>query len=178
MGFSITFASDSEDYLSNEQNVLKERGMFVLQGCQATQHHLASEGGKYHFVLLSRPETAFHYLPYARAYALYSKIIYDMVDLHWLRFEREMEISGDGNLLSVIEHFRRIELLNSTCADLVLAITDEEKERLLVEQPNTNGSRPIYMRRIPQKPPLTNVGDSSLLGVFGTNQTKMRLFSS
>ncbi len=137
MGFSITFASDSEDYLSNQQNVLKERGIFVLQGRQATQHHLASEGGKYHFVLLSRPETAFHYLPYARAYALYSKIIYDMVDLHWLRFEREMEISGDSNLITVIEHFRRIELLNSTCADLVLAITDEEKERLLVEQPDT-----------------------------------------
>jgi len=137
MGFSITFASDSEDYLPNQQKVLKERGIFVLQGRQATQHHLASEGGKYHFVLLSRPETAFHYLPYARAYALYSQIIYDMVDLHWLRFEREMEISGDGNLLSVIEHFRRIELLNSTCADLVLAITDEEKERLLAEQPNT-----------------------------------------
>ncbi len=73
MGFSITFASDSEDYLPNQQNVLKERGIFVLQGRHATQHHLATEGGKYHFVLLSRPETAFHYLPYVRAYALYSK---------------------------------------------------------------------------------------------------------
>ncbi len=48
-----------------------------------------------------------------------------------------MEISGDSNLITVIEHFRRIELLNSTCADLVLAITDEEKDGLLVEQPDT-----------------------------------------
>ena len=136
MGFSITFASDSEDYLPHQQDALKERGIHVLQGRHAAQHHLATEGGKYHFVLLSRPETAFHYLPYVRAYALYSNIIYDMVDLHWVRFEREMEISGDRNLPSVIEHFRRIELLNSTCADLVLAITEEEKDRLLVERPN------------------------------------------
>ncbi|SCY44020.1 Glycosyltransferase involved in cell wall bisynthesis [Nitrosospira sp. Nsp13] len=136
MGFRITFISDSEERLPHYQEVLERQSIDVLHGFDAARSHLATIGGKYHFVLLSRPEVAFQYLPYVRAYALYATIIYDTVDLHWVRFEREMQISGDRALLDVIAHFRRLELFNTACADLVLAITDEEKNRLLIEQPD------------------------------------------
>jgi glycosyltransferase involved in cell wall biosynthesis len=69
---------------------------------------------------------------------VYSNVIYDMVDLHWLRYQREMQLSGDRNLGDVVEHFRRIELFNTANADLVLAITDEERDLLLIEQPNAD----------------------------------------
>ncbi len=136
IGFRITFVSDSEKHLPHYQKGLEKQGINVLHGSDAAHSHLAATGGKYHFVLLSRPEMAFQYLPYVRAYALYSKVIYDTVDLHWVRFEREMLISGDRTLLDVIAQFRRIELFNTACADLVLAITEEEKNRLLIEQPD------------------------------------------
>ncbi|MGH8764070.1 MAG: glycosyltransferase, partial [Nitrosospira sp.] len=136
MEFRITFISDSEEYLPHYQETLEEQGIDVLRGFNAARRHLADAGGKYHFVLLSRPEVAFQYLPYVRAYALYATIIYDTVDLHWIRFEREMQVSGDRSLLDVIAHFRRMELFNTACADLVLAITNEERNRLLIEQPD------------------------------------------
>jgi glycosyltransferase involved in cell wall biosynthesis len=138
MGFGVTFISDSLDHALHYQSALEKLNIAVLNGFNSARSHLAEAGGKYHFVLLSRPEVAFQYLPYVRAYALYSKVIYDMVDLHWVRFEREMHISGDCTLLDTITRFRRLELFNAASADLVLAITKEEKSRVLEEQPGIN----------------------------------------
>ncbi|MBA4142215.1 MAG: glycosyltransferase [Nitrosospira sp.] len=137
-GFRITFISDSEEPLPCDQENLELRGIEVLSGFDAARHHLAAAGGKYHFSLLSRPEVALRYLPYVRAYALYSYVIYDTVDLHWIRFEREMRISDDPALLGRIASFRRTELFNTACADLTLAISDEEKNCLITEQPDAN----------------------------------------
>jgi glycosyltransferase involved in cell wall biosynthesis len=49
-----------------------------------------------------------------------------------------MLISGDGALVDTVASFRRIELFNCACADLALAITDDEKDHLLAEQPDAN----------------------------------------
>lgn len=136
MEFKITFVSDSQHYLPGYRKALEKQGIQVLQGFDAARSHLAKAGGKYHFAFLSRPEIAFRYLPYVRAYALYSKVIYDTVDLHWVRFEREMQITENQALLEVITNFRRLELFNTACADLTLAITHEEKNRLLLEEPD------------------------------------------
>ena len=132
MEYRITFISDSEEQLPDYQMMLERQDITVLLGYHAARQHLAVEGGKYHFALLSRPEVAFQYLPYIRACALYAFVIYDTVDLHWVRFEREMEVSGNQTLLDATAHFRRVELFNTACADLTLAITDEEKDRLLL----------------------------------------------
>ncbi|WP_156304393.1 glycosyltransferase [Nitrosospira briensis] len=136
IGFRITFVSDSEKHLAHHQTAMEKDGINVLHGFDVARSHLEQTGGKYHFVLLSGPEVTFRYLPYVRAYALYSKVIYDAVDLHWIRFEREMQISGDRVLLDAITQFRRVELYNTARTDLVLAVTDEEKARLLIEQPD------------------------------------------
>lgn len=138
MGFRITFISDSEERLPHYREAMEKQGIDVLQGSQAARHHLEAAGGKYHFVLLSRPEVAFQYLSYARAYALYAQIIYDTVDLHWVRLELEMQLLGDRDLLDVIARYRNMELFSSESADLVLAITNKEKNRLLLEKPDVN----------------------------------------
>ena len=138
MGFRITFVRHSAECLSYYESHLEKQGINIVRGLRAARRHLKSDGGKYHFALLSRPCIAFHYLPYAREYAPNATIIYDTVDLHWVRIEREMQLSSDRNLLKVIERFRRIELLNAAGADLVFAITHEERNRLLLEQPGTN----------------------------------------
>ncbi|SDA21942.1 Glycosyltransferase involved in cell wall bisynthesis [Nitrosospira sp. Nsp18] len=167
MGLRITFISDSENYLPHYQEDLEKDDIDVLYGFDAARSHLAATGGKYHFVLLSRPEFAFRYLSYIRAYALYSQVIYDTADLHWVRFEREMRVSGDNTLLDVIIQFRRIELYNTACADLVLAITDEEKNRLLIEQPDAKVTvLPNIHEIIPPKTPFAQRRGLLFIGGF------------
>lgn len=138
LGFRITFICHSDERLPHYEKTLEKQRIDVLHGFSAAHRHLKAVGVKYHFALLSRPGIAFRYLHYARAYAPYAKIIYDTVDLHWVRCEREMQLSGDKTLHKAIEKFRRMELLNAAGADLVLAITDEEKNRLLMEHPDLN----------------------------------------
>ncbi|GAB6268722.1 MAG: hypothetical protein STSR0002_14640 [Smithella sp.] len=136
-GFLLTFAADSGEEQNRYRQELQKQGIETLQGYSAIIEHLGQHGGKYRYVVLSRPDIAFRYLPAVRAFALNSEVVYDTVDLHWVRMEREMEISGDYNLKEQVTYYHRIELLNAACSDMVLAITPEEKARLLEEQPDT-----------------------------------------
>jgi glycosyltransferase involved in cell wall biosynthesis len=138
MGFRITFICHSGERLPSYEEALKDQCVNILYGFDEACRHLQDEGGKYDFVLLSRPAVAFEYLLYARACAPYATIIYDTVDLHWIRCEREMQLSGDRKLARIIERSRRMELLNAAGADVVFAITDEERNRLLAEQSDMN----------------------------------------
>jgi glycosyltransferase involved in cell wall biosynthesis len=78
-----------------------------------------------------------------------------------------MWISGDSALLDVITQFRRIELYNTACADLILATTDEEKTRLLVEQPNAKVTTlPNIQEIIPPKTPFAQRRGLLFIGSF------------
>jgi hypothetical protein len=136
MSISTAFISDSDTCSPQYRQLLEQHDIVLVCGWDAARRHLVDAGGRYHFVLLSQPEVAFKYLPYVRSYALYSKVIYDTAGLRWVRSEQEMEVSGNHARTDIIPHYRRIELFNAACADFVLAATDEEKERLLVEDPN------------------------------------------
>jgi hypothetical protein len=121
MGFRITFICHSGERLPSYEEALKDQPVDILYGFDEARRHLQDEGGKYDFVLLSRPGVAFEYLLYARACAPYATIIYDTVDLHWIRCEREMQLSGNRKLARIIERSRRMELLNAAGADVVFA---------------------------------------------------------
>lgn len=136
MGFQVAFIPSRGPCSHDYETLLKIGGISVLSDFKAVQRHLAAEGGKYHFVLLSGPEVAFAYLPYIRAYALYSRVVYD--SLHWPRIERDTGISNDSAATARDESFRPIELFNAASADLILVTAEEEKNRLLMEQPDAN----------------------------------------
>jgi glycosyltransferase involved in cell wall biosynthesis len=165
MDFGITFVCHSGERLPSYEEALKDQRVNILYGFNEARRHLEDEGGKYDFVLLSRPGVAFEYLLHARACAPYATIIYDTVDLHWIRCEREMQLSGDGKLARIIERSRRMELLNAAGADLVFAITDEERNHLLAEQ---SGMNVIVMPNIHEPcPPRNPFGQRSGLMFIG-----------
>ena len=86
-------------------------------------------------MLLSRPEIAFRYLFRVREYAVHARVAYDTVDLHWVRFARGAEISGDETLHAKAAKYRRLESFNVQSADLVVAISDTERITILDEFP-------------------------------------------
>jgi len=75
-------------------------------------------------------------LPAVRAYALNSTVIYDTVDLHWVRLHRAATLSGDPALAEEADCYQRMERHNAVCADLVLAVTQEDKDSLLAVAPD------------------------------------------
>jgi glycosyltransferase involved in cell wall biosynthesis len=73
-----------------------------------------------------------------RALAPQAKVIFDTVDLHWVRLTRAAEVTQDRTLLKEAERFRRMELACVAESDLTLAITEQERSTILAELPGAD----------------------------------------
>lgn len=137
LGHPVTFVSDCVVTQADYEEDIRDLGAEVIHGFPNTVAHLAAEGRRYRFALLSRPEIVHRYLPAVRAYAIHGTVIYDTVDLHWIRLQRAAELTGDrATRQEEVERSRRMETLGAASADLVLAITSLEKDALLAEVPD------------------------------------------
>jgi glycosyltransferase involved in cell wall biosynthesis len=146
-GYIVVFGADREKLehvwlFGSEQEVNQYEMMFerlnieVLYGSKAVLRHLHEKGYEYQFVVLSYPEVAYRYLSHVRAYAINAKVVYDPVDLHWLRMKRESGIKDDDVLRQQSENYRQMERFNAAAADIVFAVTQEEKSQILEEVKN------------------------------------------
>jgi glycosyltransferase involved in cell wall biosynthesis len=146
-GCSVVFGADREKlehvwFFGSEQTVnqyeimLERLNIEVLYGSKAVLRHLHEKGYEYRFVVLSYPEVAYRYLSYIRAYAINAQVVYDPVDLHWLRMKRESGIKDDDVLRQQAEKYRKMERFNAAAADVVFAVTQEEKSQIVEEVKN------------------------------------------
>ena len=59
------------------------------------------------------------------------KIVFDMVDFHYIRMKREAEINNDSKLLIKANRFLDIEINNCKKADKIIVISETDKQNLL-----------------------------------------------
>ena len=146
-GYIVVFGADCEksehvwlfgtkQELNQNEAIFERLNIEVLYGSKAVLRHLHEKGYEYQFVLLSYPEVAYRYLSYVRAYAINAKAIYDPVDLHWLRMKRESGIKDDDVLRQQSENYRQMERFNAAAADIVFAVTHQERSQILEEVKN------------------------------------------
>lgn len=135
-GWKVDFIGDREAEHSRYADALKALGITTVIGQSAALKHLEAYGHRYATVWISRPEVAEIYLAPVRALSPQAMVIYDTVDLHWVRFERGEAFATDptqGHQRA--QQYRQIELSNARTADRVVAITEDERIRLLEEEP-------------------------------------------
>jgi glycosyltransferase involved in cell wall biosynthesis len=114
---------------------VRRLGLAIHCGADAVIDFLRREGHGFQYVMLSRPETAFRYLFPVRAMAVHATVVYDTVDLHWVRMQRQSALLGDAEIAHDAERYGRIERFNSASSDMVIAITETEKSMLLEVDP-------------------------------------------
>ena len=141
LNYHVIFFPADQNPRKSYTDALKKLGIQVL--FQDLPDYLKSKGNLFSYVLLSRPDETFKYLPYVRNYAVNSKIIYDTVDIHWVRCQRGAQLYGEQNFQEQANYFRTIEKINATCSDLTLTVTEEDKNFLLEE------IFPIIQEKIP-----------------------------
>lgn len=135
-GHQVDFIGDREAEHPRYAEALRELEIKTVIGQSAALEHLSTHGHRYAHVWISRPEVAETYLAPVRALASQALVIYDTVDLHWVRFERGAAFASDqAEGLQRAERYRRLELANAGAADRVIAITEDERARLLKEDP-------------------------------------------
>jgi glycosyltransferase involved in cell wall biosynthesis len=127
-----TFLPSPERELPQYERLLSDLDIRYLYGMDALLEHLQSEGGTYQFAFLSYPEIMHQYASVARALMVHSRILYDMVDFHGLRFAREARLlNPDAVLLEKAAYYQRMELANAECADTVVAISEAEQREIV-----------------------------------------------
>ena len=129
----VFFPEDSEREISYLEDLREMRIEVILQDLEM---YLKEKGSEFSFALLSRPDQAHIFLPIVRAYAINAKVFYDTVDLHWIRLDRESKILNDPAILKQSEKYKKIEIENCLSSDVVLTVTQNEKNILQQEIPN------------------------------------------
>jgi len=142
LGVNISFVSQAVNQEENYITRLQEAGINIYLGIDVATKHLAEEGQSYEYVYLARPKTAEAFIPFVQLYCTKAKLIYDTVDLHYVRMRRAMEISSDeseakhDSPMESPECYYARELIISKASDRVVVVSDEEM-RLLSEEDAT-----------------------------------------
>lgn len=90
---------------------------------------------RFHAAILSHPGVASQLLSSIRSTDRRIKIIYDTVDLHFLRYTREHQLTGDRRATKEAERYRKLETRLAQASDQVWCVTPEDKEVLKAAVP-------------------------------------------
>ena len=124
-GYKVIFLPDNRAYQDRYTPALQQLGVEVLYGAISFFDLLLASGGLLDLIMLSRPQVAVNYIQAAKNLTR-AKIIFDTVDLHFLREERKAEVTGQP----VRDEWRRIEFALFEQVDHILVVSLEEKKIL------------------------------------------------
>ncbi len=97
---------------------------------------LREHGARFDCVMLSRHHLARDFLPLLRRHAPQARIVFDSVDLHYLRERRAAELAGDPALLRAAGRTRAQELAVIAAADVTLVVSPAERDLLVHDAPS------------------------------------------
>jgi len=96
---------------------------------------LREHGPRFDSVLLCRHYVAREFLPLLRRHAPQARIVFDTVDLHYLREQRAAELRGDRALSRTAARTRALELDVIARSDVTVVVSEAERELLAREAP-------------------------------------------
>ncbi len=147
-GFQVTFIGDN--YFKHEPytSILNQMGIEVLYGNFYYLNHeqwLKENLHYFDFIYLQRPHISIKYIDLVTQYGR-GKIFYFAHDLHFLRLQREYELTGKSALKSQMEEVKKQEFYLFDHADVVHVVGSYEQaylQKLLPEK--TIRDIPIYL---------------------------------
>lgn len=98
---------------------------------------MRAHGQRFDVVLLSRHYVAAELIPLVRRYAPQARVVFDTVDLHFLREQRGADLAGDGALRRSAGKTRDRELALMRGADTTLVVSPVERDMLAALLPAT-----------------------------------------
>jgi GT2 family glycosyltransferase len=91
LGYKVTFFPNFTDHRGRYTENMQQIGVEVVYGRLRFEDFVKEYGANYDAILLSRPRIGSYYMDLCQAYCVNARIIYDTVDLHYLRLARQSE---------------------------------------------------------------------------------------
>jgi O-antigen biosynthesis protein len=136
-GCAVTFFADNRAWIDGYSHALQQLGVEVLWHPFLANPvaWFAEHGRRFDLVLISRHYIASSYLGLVRMHAPQARLVFDTVDLHYLREQRAAELSGKDEDRRSAGETRRKELALIREADLTLVVSPVERDLLGVDAP-------------------------------------------
>lgn len=133
LGAKATFVADNLEFREPYVSALREAGVEVWSRpwVRSIPELLAKRGREFDVVVLSRHYVAAKHLASVRRFAPRARVVFDTVDLHFLRNERRSELEAkDGAPQPASDREREQELDLVRRADLTLVVSPVERDLL------------------------------------------------
>ncbi|MHB1954157.1 MAG: glycosyltransferase, partial [Sulfobacillus sp.] len=133
LGFEVWLAPEDELRPEPYTSDLTALGIKILGESQfgGIQSHLVAHGAEYDVVMICRVDVAHKYMSVLRQHCPSALIIFDTVDLHYLRELRRGRVEGSSKIISHAENLRDIEIAVAAQADVTLVVSELERNELL-----------------------------------------------
>ncbi len=139
-GRHVVFLAENLEGTAKYRYKLEAMGIEVLYDAWAgsVRHVLQERGSEFSTIVFCRHYVASAHMRDARRYAPQAKVVFDTVDLHYLREEREAELLGNHALTAKAEATKCAELEMVRAADTTVVVSPVEKallENLVPDKP-------------------------------------------
>jgi GT2 family glycosyltransferase/glycosyltransferase involved in cell wall biosynthesis len=139
LGCHVSFLPDNLLPMQPYTRELQRIGVEVLCGIEIPADLIKIMPGL-SLVILSRPQVAPRWLDLVREHAPQAPVVYDTVDLHWLREARRAALAGGPNARELVmtqkaKAMRELELGLIRATDATLVVTEDERARVLADVP-------------------------------------------
>lgn len=131
-GHHVTFVADNLDGNPKYARLLTSVGVEVLHGkfAGSVRKVLRERGSSLDAIVFCRHYIASQYINMVRSAAPRAKIVFDTVDLHFVREEREAQLVGNAGMARSALLTRAKELAVIARSDVTLVVSDFEKKLL------------------------------------------------
>lgn len=117
------------------ETLLKKEGIEIIYPKDYLNRMKSEE---FNVAIMSRPSVANRVFKKIREVNKHIKIIFDTVDIHFLRFEREFKLTGNRNIEKEALYFKEVEKRLASLSDLVWCVSPVDKEVLQNEAPEAD----------------------------------------
>jgi O-antigen biosynthesis protein len=136
-GWHVVFLAENFEGTAKYRYALEAMGIEVLYDAWAgsVRNVLRERGHEFNVVMLCRHYVANAHLTEVRRYAPQARVIFDTVDLHYLRLEREAAFKNSNESLRSAAETKREEVAVVAASDVTLVVSPYEQTLLQKEVP-------------------------------------------
>ena len=137
LGYEVTFIPHDLKYLGKYTENIRSLGVRVLTCNEITtiETFLKANGQEIDIAFLYRVHTAISYLSMIKLHAPSAKLIFDTVDLHYLREEREAKLTGDIGKIEAAKYTKEAEYKMMRESDGTIVLSQIERDIIKSEDP-------------------------------------------
>lgn len=152
LGYKVTFVPDNILHDGEYTRDLQRLGIECIYEphCLSVKHFITAHAAEYQLAMLCRPYVAIRHMQLLRLITPAIRIIYDTVDLHYLRERRQAEVEKNPLMAERAERTRLDELKLIREADATIVVSPVEKELLAREVARANVH--VVQLVIPEEP--------------------------